>query len=337
MAELDVDVCVFGGTDQFYDEDKPIWEDLHLSTFASKKGSYGFNPSVLRQLKLFKPDILHVHGIWSAASIYALLTEARGVPVVVSPRGMLDPWIVGRRRSVKALHAFLLERPVLKKAHIHALSDSEYESVIKFMPSARERTFIIPNGIASDKTLESTALGRKRGALYLGRLHPKKQVLELITAWNALPQSSANQLTIAGWGEPEYEKAVRELVAGTPNVQFIGSAYGDEKDKLLATSQYFVLPSLSEGLPMAVLEALQQGCIPILTEECNLPELFDVGVAIRIKKDFSDFDEILPDVLSRGGDNLTKMAYKALHCSERYHWSHIARQMLDKYIGILAK
>jgi glycosyltransferase involved in cell wall biosynthesis len=60
---------------------------------------------------------------------------------------------------------------------------------------------------------------------------------------------------------------------------FLGPLFGQEKDAAYRACDGFILPSLSEGLPMAVLEAWAHAKPVMLTPECNLPEGFTAEAA----------------------------------------------------------
>ncbi len=216
---------------------------------------------------------------------------------------------------------------------MHALNDAERTCVVEFAPAAADRTFVIPNGIAVPDV--PPALEEKSGALYLGRLHPKKQVLELVNAWQA--GHFGCRLTIAGWGDRGYVQRVERAVAQSSNVEFVGPAYGELKSRLLVAARFLLLPSLSEGLPMAVLEGLSQGCIPVITRECNLPELLESGVALPIESDFSDFSSAIRCILATGEQRLHSLSRAALSASAKYSWEHIAAEMLQRYMEIAPK
>lgn len=333
LAAQGHDVLVVGGADELMDSDRGQWIGVETSPYPLNSGRYGFTHRAITTISAFRPDILHVHGIWSAGSIYARLTAARGTPVVVSPRGMLDPWILARKRRVKALHGLLFERPVLRRGYLHALNSSELQSATAYLPGIEQRAFVIPNGVPAT---EPARRGPERsGVLYLGRLHEKKQTLELARLWADAPQLQNIQLTIAGWGDADYEGRLKHLAESAPNVRFVGSLYDAAKQEALDRAQFFILPSLSEGLPMAVLEAIQHGCIPLITDQCNLPELFKDDIAIRIDSGLGDLVPVVTAAHDLPARILEARSEAARAYSERYLWSSIAAQMSMQYERIL--
>lgn len=326
---LGADVTVVGGADGFFETDRSIWGDVPLYPFELRH-RYGLSREVFAYLRALKPDILHIHGVWSAGSIYGATAH---VPVVVSPHGMLEPWILNRRPIAKAVHAALFERRMLGRAHVHALNIAEAESIRAFTAHTAERLFVLPNGI--DPVTEISPAQPKTGVLYLGRLHEKKQVLQLVQAWTHLTEPP--ELSVAGWGDEQYATQAEAACADGPSVYFLGPLYGRDKSAAFAAARFFILPSLSEGMPMAVLEALQHGCIPILTDACNVPELFAAGIAERIAPDLSNLASVLERVGRLSEAELDARSKAAQGFSARYHWPEIASSMLARYAEILSK
>ncbi len=66
-------------------------------------------------------------------------------------------------------------------------------------------------------------------------------------------------------------------------VTFPGALFGEDKRAAFHYCDGFILPSLSEGLPMVLLEAWACGKPVLMTPQCNLPEGFDAGAAVRIE------------------------------------------------------
>lgn len=332
LADSGADVMVFGGADDHFAEDVSAWGNVKVQSFPAH-GGYNFNPGVIAAIRRYAPDLLHVHGIWGAGSLYGRVASMAGIPTVVSPHGMLDPWILARRSHLKAVHGALFERPLMRNGHIHVLSEAERRATVAYLPETEARTFTIPNG-----TTEAAPLAgrREQSVLYLGRLHPKKQTLELAKAWADADQFSQLPLVIAGWGDQGYEASIRSATETAKNVTFVGSLYGEAKADAFSRARFFVLPSLSEGLPMAVLEALQYGCIPVITDQCNLPELFDDQIAVRISADFSDLHTTFARLSRLGDQKLETMSQNARIYSKRYLWSTVAQRMIERYDRILA-
>jgi glycosyltransferase involved in cell wall biosynthesis len=124
--------------------------------------------------------------------------------------------------------------------------------------------------------------------LFLGRIHEKKGCMELMQAWEKLSIDDADfarssLLVFCGWndGIEGFERRADDLNRKFGNVLFAGPQYGPDKARSMASARYFLLPSKSEGLPMAVLEAWAAGVPAILTPECNLAIGFERGAAFR--------------------------------------------------------
>src|SRR5262249_10344651 len=112
----------------------------------------------------------------------------------------------------------------------------------------------------------------KRIILFLGRLHQKKGLLPLLEAWLGVRKSHSH-LVIAGPDDglrPTLEQMVQEKGA-EDFVSFPGSLHGSMKWSALAAASLFALPSHSEGLSMALLEALAVRVPILFTRHCNLP------------------------------------------------------------------
>jgi poly(glycerol-phosphate) alpha-glucosyltransferase len=119
-------------------------------------------------------------------------------------------------------------------------------------------------------------------------------------------------------------------------VVFRGPVYGAEKKALLSLADAFILPSMSEGLPMAILEAWSYRIPVLMTDECNLPEGFARGAAFRIGKDPRDIVPGLEFLFSSGASTLHQMGNKGRELvSEKFSWPRIAHSMRGVYEWIL--
>ena len=170
---------------------------------------------------------------------------------------------------------------------MHALCEEEAEALARLAPGVP--ICVIPNGIdLPEPRAPEDPASSERILLFLGRIHPKKGLEPLIEAWARVPLAAALgwRLAIAGWDDGGYEAAlvarVRDLGIAD-SVSFLGPAFRDVKQRVFRSAAAFVLPSFSEGLPMAVLEAWSFGLPVIMTDECHLGVGFACGAALRVE------------------------------------------------------
>lgn len=327
-------VEVHGRMAGFDEAERRIWGDTPLVVQpAPRDVTYALDARLIRGVLEARPDILHIHGIWSGSTITGLIGQLRGIATVVAPHGMLEPYTLRRSPLKKAVHSFLFERPLLRRAAIHALSAQEEASVRAFMAPQAVRVFTVPNGV---DLLPPRDLGQRTGALYLGRLHEKKQAVELVRHWRAEPALATVPLTVAGTGEDDYVRRVMAEAEGATNVRFFGPAYGEDKRRLLADARYFVLPSQSEGMPMAILEAIAAGCVPAITPECNMRFLFERSCALPMASDFADFPEVARHMAAMPEPEFARRAKAGFAAARDYSWEKVAADLFGHYQALLS-
>jgi len=91
-----LEVAVMGSFDEFTMEDIGAWDPVMVRAFKPiGPQQFGFSFGYQEFLRLYRPSILHTHGIWIYSSIatHRYATRYR-VPYMISPHGMLDPWAV---------------------------------------------------------------------------------------------------------------------------------------------------------------------------------------------------------------------------------------------------
>lgn len=344
LRQAGADVHVLGLRDPDTAADLQAWAPL-TPVVLDRAGpaALGYAPGLSQAIARLAPDILHLHGIWQALSASTARWAARDNPVMISPRGMLDPWAMANSQWKKRLVWHAYERANLHRAAcLHALSASEAEAIRAVLPQAE--IAIVPNGVDVPPTpatvtnetpsKEPPADGRPR-LLFVSRVHPKKGLMEFLDHW-ALVRPRLSRpwvLRIAGQDEVGHLAALRaqvERLGLSDSVAFIGPVYGAAKAQELAAADAFVLPSKSEGLPMAVLEAWAAGLPVLMTRACNLPEGFEAGAAIELTGD--------PEPLFVGLEHsdLPSMGARGRALVEaRFGWEGLALRHLAVYDWIL--
>ena len=152
-----------------------------------------------------------------------------------------------------------------------ALNQQIFEETVE-LGVAKEKIFHIPNGVEmkSDGHNRSYALGDPFVITFVGRLHPQKNVGMLLLAFKLLLQEKPHlplRLKLAGTGPSERRlKALADELSISQQVEFLGHV--NDVGDLLERSDLFVLPSISEGISNALLEAMAHGLPCVVT---NIP------------------------------------------------------------------
>lgn len=287
--------------------------------------------------------LVHLHGLWDGASLaLALLRNPLECPLVVSPRGMLEPWALAQRKIKKKAALRLWQQGLLTKAtFLHATSQMEYEGFRRL--GLRNPVAIVPNGIditsadvarCDPSTLSRNAeAGSPRRCVFLSRLHPKKGLPILLSAWNRLrPQEWT--LEIAGGGDEAYVRQVREFIAALnlEGVSLMGDLRGSEKWRFLASADLFVLPTHSENFGIAVAEAMAVGVPVITTQGTPWQVLRDQQMGWWVPVDEQAVASALHEAVSEPIPSLRARGERARkYVRESFGWDSIGHRMRACY------
>lgn len=288
----------WGGTTsymQLLSKELGLLVDLHVvshysvNQVALENASIHYIEGALWKLKLAKkqwisllneicPDVIHINCCWIPLCAYTQQwSQQLGYKVVLTPHGMLEPWIIKRHYWTRKLPALLFyQKAAIKKADIiHATAEKEKENLLKlgYNPNIE----IIPNGIDVDNIRMKNSWKRKKNILFLSRVHVKKGINFLIEAAAQLKEDlDGYMVKIVGLGEEGY---INELKTLTNNlgigdmVEFVGPIFGDAKFDLYREADVFVLPTHSENFGIVVAEALASGTPVITTQGTPWKEL----------------------------------------------------------------
>ena len=343
IACTNASVRVFGIRDEQSAVDLQEWRPLSVATFRPRLRAWGYSNQLVPAMLDADLDILSIHGLWKYCSVASHRWHRHtGRPYLVHPHGMLDAWALQNARSKKRIAAALYENQHLREAAcLRALSEAEARSIRRY--GLRNPLCVIPNGVDLHDLSKGNGKGQsesRRTLLYLGRLHPKKNISNLIRAWNQTFNTQGGSrdrwiLAIAGWDQGGYETELKSI-ADDASVVFLGSQFGAEKSECYRTCDAFILPSLSEGLPMTVLEAWAHAKPVLMTPECNLPEGFEANAALRIGTTSEEIAAGLRQLVEMSGDDRAAMGTRGRTLvSTKFSWPQIGEQMRAVYEWVL--
>ena len=229
-----------------------------------------------------------IHGMWQYPQ-WAAAQECirQGVRYACFPHGMLDRWPVygqGRWKAVKkVLYWRWRERRIFDHASgVLFTANREMESAAEVFDLRSQRLLLIPYGVrpavdnvSKPRNAELIQPENRKVALFLSRIHPKKNIDFLLRAWMKADLPANWHLVIAGDGEASYVENLKTLSHDfqlDDQVHFVGHVAGDDKFYLLNRADWFLLPSSQENFGIAVLEAVQARCAVAISDQVYLAD-----------------------------------------------------------------
>ena len=270
---------------------------------------------------------------------YALLSKrVLHVPYVVHGTG--DDVYLAYRFKKQVMTAILRQADT-----VVALSNDMKRVLCQFW---QRDILVIPNGVdlqafqGIERESARTQLGigeHDRVIIFVGRLNRIKGVEHLIAAFSPISRAAPNaRLLLVGDG-PERQKLQQQAndLDLSRYVTFVGAVSRDYIPVYLLSSDIFVLPSLSEGLPNVLLEAMAAALPVVATNVGGNSFLVEEGVNGFLVRP-RDASQIASRVLAILGD--PQLAHHLSANSrtrvQRYSWETVASELEQAYLNCLA-
>ncbi len=296
--------------------------------------------AVVDLLDSVRPDIVHVNCCWTPdCAMIQRLAQKRGYKVVLTPHGMLEPWIIKRHywtRKVPAL--WLYQKAAVQRADcVQATAESERDNLLKLGYNSNIK--VVRLGIDADGIEMKNSWKKTRQILFLSRVHVKKGINFLVEAADVLRNElQGYKILVAGEGDADYVEAMNRMICdrGLQDiVQLIGGVYGDEKWRLFQTSDFFVLPTHSENFGLAIAESLASGTPVITTVGTPWSDLNSSEAGAWIEIGTEPLVETLRRFLSLTEDELETMGRNGRKLIETKYSAHVmAEQMMEVYKSV---
>ena len=289
-------------------------------------------------------DVIHAHMMVPDGWAAARMGHELGVPAVGTAHraDVLDVPAQGAKARMRVAEAIqTLDAVVTVSRAIGDAADA--------IARPRRPITVVPNGADAQVFMPRDAGDARRrmgvpddGPVisYVGKLVPRKGVDTLVEAMGILAARAAGapRLVMAGIGglrEPLEQRAAELGVAD--RITWLGKVPHDEVGWVMSAGDVFVLPSLSEGLPTVVCEAMACGLPVVATAVDGTPEIVDdpaTGLLVQ-PHDAGGLAAALARVLD-DHDMAARMGAEALRRSEaEYTWAANARRMEQVYAAVM--
>ncbi|MGO9600756.1 MAG: glycosyltransferase [Isosphaeraceae bacterium] len=296
--------------------------------------------------RLEKARLLHLFGMSREGLELARRAKARGTPVLLSPICWFEPaalWTLEPTlpRKLLGLSAWTMRRLVPSipswRRELLELSDrilpnshAEARQLARLFGSDRDRLVVVPNGVhggfglATDQRFRDR-FGDLEFVFFVGRIEPRKNLLQLIRAVRAL----GLHLAVAGTAPAEF-RSYRERcrAEGGDAVLWLGAF--DHHDPMLASAykaaRVFALPSWFETPGLAALEAALAGAAVVITPFGSTREYFGDRALYARPDRPRQIPQAIATSWSRGADP-GLAAFVATH----YLWPRVASKTAEVY------
>ncbi len=279
--------------------------------------------SLWRVLRMARPDVVHAHNTLALRRSILPCMVMR-IPLVMTKHGM---------SFSEGIRSLAYQCP----KHVACVSEEIHQRLVKVVPSMQRRSSVVYNGVSidsiavSDRDQARKVLGLTPGCkafVWVGRLAPEKGLDTLIEAAVRCRQYSAWKLFLIGEGV--LRKALSDHVSrfGMQDRIFFMGNRNDVRDYLHAFD-VFVMPSLTEGLPMALLEAAAAR-LPLLVSDVGaMPRVVrnqngwvlppgDLEALASLMGEVCQFDRVLLQRMGARSMDVVRTLYSISVCAQEY-------------------
>ncbi len=320
---------------------------IHVTHIGPAKNPMSRHPETAAALDRLVPnaDVVHVHAVWE--EIQHLACKAawrRGVPLIVTPHGMLDPWNMSNRKWRKRLYLWWrLRKNLNRAAALHCATTIERDAVARLQ--LKPPVLIEPFGLNIEEFADLPVpgtfraahpqLGDRRLIVFLGRLDYGKGLELLIPAFAKVAPRDAALVIVGPDSHSGYRATVEELIDRyqlRDRTLLTGMLTGRDKLAALVDAYLLAHPSFHENFGLVVPEALACGCPVIVSDQVYLhPQVTTAGVGAVVNVSVDSMTSELQRWLENPGVRTAFAATARSYAMNAFDWNVIARNWAGHY------
>lgn len=331
------------GRGQYLPEKKPtVWRGIRVTPLWAPK-SMQFETIIhtfmgVLYAAIHRPDVLHIHAI--GPGLMAPLARLLGLKVVVTHHGYdydREKWSPLAKRILRIgerLSMMFANGRIAVSRDVTDTMKQRYGQDVAHVPNG----VTVRPSLVGRETLNRFGLQRQRYIVMVARFVPEKRQTDLIAAFAKLNRPDWKLVLVGGADHQRtaYAKEIETMAASVPNVVLTGFQGGEDLAALFSQAGLFVLPSIHEGMPISLLEAMSYGLSVLASDivanhEVDLPpeDYFPAG----------NIDALAKALERKIGEPFGQdLALARIREVERtYAWSSITKSTLAVYNSVIGK
>ena len=215
-------------------------------------------------------------------------------------------------------------------SRIVLLSEKAKENFVKSFPESKQKAVVINNGVELKESESQNPFEIPHDRLFgisVGTVSCRKGHDLLIKAMNSLPEEKKEKITVFCLGNISDDV---DLSVCPKNLIFLKGVEHDSLSVYLKNTDFFLMCSRDEGVPLSILEAMQFGLPIFSTKVGGIPDIIDSN-GVLFKPTAENIKDIILEILD-GKHNLKDMATESLRL---YNEKYSLDAMINKYITVI--
>lgn len=317
--------------------EKKLSSSVHRISLGKKIPGFSIKEvfDIYRCIRKGHYDVVHIHGFFYYYALAVFLLHKRVKFVYTIHSDAAKENTIWDKRFIR------IKKYAFQKKHIHLVTISK-ESKRSFTAYYGLDSTLIYNGIPeyisqnnANKLIEYRRTDKTKLFLHPGRISEPKNQVVLVKAFDSLIKEGNDVVLLIAGSKQDLQIWSEIEPYLTERIVYLGER-SDVRD-LLAESDAFCLPSIWEGMPVTLLEALSVGCIPICSPVGGIPEVITNGENGFLSSDSSEeaYYKALKSFVSCTDVEIKDIKQKCLKTFDKFRISEVAKKYIEVYKSII--